>query len=46
MPIVRTQQKPFSFRFSPFSTVFRVGSNRESLDESRADPFSGAARAA
>jgi hypothetical protein len=40
MPIVKTQQKPFPHRFSPFSTVFRADPNRDSLDETRVAPFS------
>jgi hypothetical protein len=46
MPIVvKTQQKPFSRRFSPFSTVFPADPNRDSLDESGVEPFSGSAGA-
>jgi hypothetical protein len=45
MPIVKTQQKPFSHRFSPFSTVFPADPNRDSLDEIRVAPFSGSAGA-
>jgi hypothetical protein len=42
MPIVKTQQKPFSHRLSPFSTVFPAALIRDSFDESRVGPFSGA----
>jgi hypothetical protein len=41
--IVKTQQKPFSLRFSPFSTVFPTDPNRDSFDESTVEPFSGSA---
>jgi hypothetical protein len=41
MPIVKTQQKPFSHRFSPFSTVFPADLTRDSLDETRVAPFRG-----
>jgi hypothetical protein len=40
MPIVKTQQKPFSHRFSPFSPVFPADPNRDSLDETGVAPFS------
>jgi hypothetical protein len=46
MPIVvKIQQKPFSHRFSPFSTVLPAGPNPDSLDEIRVEPFSGSADA-
>jgi hypothetical protein len=45
MPIVKTQQKPFSHRFSPFSTVFPANPNRDSPNESGVAPFSGSAGA-
>jgi hypothetical protein len=43
MPIVKTQQKPFSHRFSPFSTVFPADPNRDPPDETRVAPFSESA---
>jgi hypothetical protein len=44
MPIVvKTQQKPFSLHFPPFLTVFSADPNRESLDDSKAGPFSRSA---
>jgi hypothetical protein len=36
------QAPPFFDRLSPFSTVFPVARIRDSFDESRAAPFSGA----
>jgi hypothetical protein len=41
MPIVKTQQRPFSLRLSPFSTVFPADPNRDLLDKRRVAPFSG-----
>jgi hypothetical protein len=41
--VVKTQQKPLSLRFSPFSTVFPADPNQDSLDESAVEPFSGSA---
>ena len=37
----KTLIKPFSVRFSPFSTVFSIAANRNSFDDSRVRPFSG-----
>jgi hypothetical protein len=45
MPIVKTQQKPFSLHFSPFPTIFPMVVERDSLDESRVGPFSWFSRA-
>ena len=42
MPIVvKTVVSPFFDRFSPFSTVFPSGLNRDSFDQSGVAPFSG-----
>jgi hypothetical protein len=45
MPIMKTQQKPFSLHLSPFPTIYPADRNRDSLDESRARPFSGGVNA-